>query len=330
MAGNLGLLPTTTVGSFPKPDYLKKARAAVRKGKAPASDLPPLEEKATRECVAMQERVGLDILVDGEFDRGDMTTFFAEKLNGMGVSGLVRSYGNRYYRKPIIESAIRRTRPLTVEMFRFAQGLTKRPVKGIFTGPYTMVDWSFDEHYPSRRDAMLAMAEQLHLEAVELEKAGAKYIQVDEPAISTRPEEMETAIEAMGIVVDGLKATTITHVCYGDFEKVYPKILDLPIDIFDLEFANSDFDLLERIKKVPFAKGVSVGVLDVHVPEIEPQARVEGWIRRALEVIPAEKIWISPDCGLKTRTGKEAEKKLEVMVAATHTLRKELGTVTFL
>ena len=324
MANDMGLLPTTTVGSFPKPDYLKRARSAVRKGKASEADLTELQEKATRDCIAMQEEIGLDILVDGEFDRGDMTTFFAEKLGGMGVSGLVRSYGNRYYRKPIIQDRIQRDRPLTVEVFRMAQELASRPMKAIFTGPYTMVDWSFDEHYPSRRDAMLAMAEQLHLEAVELEKAGAKYIQIDEPAISTRPEEMDTAIEAMGIVVDGIQATTLTHVCYGDFEKIYPKILDLPIDIFDLEFANSDFDLLDQVRKAPFTKGVSVGVLDVHTPKIEDQAKVEGWIRRALEVLPAEKVWISPDCGLKTRTEEEARKKLEVMVSAVRKVRGEL------
>ena len=324
MPNDLGLLPTTTVGSFPKPDYLKKARSAVRKGKASEADLKDLQQKATRECVAMQERVGLDILVDGEFDRGDMATFFAEKLDGMSVSGLVRSYGNRYYRKPIIKSRLQRTRPLTVEMFQFAQELTSKPMKAIFTGPYTMVDWSFDEHYSSRRDAMLAMAEQLHAEAVELEKEGAKFIQIDEPAISTRPEEMDVAIEAMGIVVDGLKATTLTHVCYGDFDKIYPKILELPIDVFDLEFANSEFNLLDRIREVPFTKGVSVGVLDVHSHKVEETAKVEGWIRKAIGVLPIEKVWISPDCGLKTRTEEEAEKKLEVMVAATRAVRASL------
>ena len=273
----------------------------------------------------MQERLDIDILVDGEFDRGDMTTFFAEKLEGMGVSGLVRSYGNRYYRKPIIDGRVTRKAPLTVDMFRFAQNLTDRPVKAILTGPYTMVDWSFDEHYPSRRDAMLSMAEALHEEVVHLEKEGAKFIQVDEPAISTRPEEMDTAIEAMGIVVDGLKATTLTHICYGDFQKIYPQIQDLPVDVFDLEFVNSDFDLLELFKETPWKKGVSVGVLDVHSHKIEEQEQVEAWIRRTLDVLPVEQVWLSPDCGLKTRQPGEAEAKLAVMVAAAKAVRGELA-----
>jgi 5-methyltetrahydropteroyltriglutamate--homocysteine methyltransferase len=209
-------------------------------------------------------------------------------------------------------------------MYRFAQSLTEKPIKGMLTGPYTMVDWSFDEHYPSRRDAMLAMAEALHQEVAALEKEGARYIQIDEPAVSTRPEEMDLAIEAMGVVTDGIKATTITHVCYGDFDKIYPAIQEMPVDVFDLEFANSDFDLLHRIREHPFTKGISVGVLDVHVPDIEDQATVEGWIRKTLEVIPPEKVWISPDCGLKTRTPDEAEKKLAVMVAAVRRIRDEI------
>ncbi|MCJ7510443.1 MAG: methionine synthase, partial [Dehalococcoidia bacterium] len=186
-----GLL-TTTVGSFPKPDYLTQARNQFSLGKISRQELAALERQATAEVIRLQEEVGLDILVDGEMERGDMVAYFAELLTeSMAISGLVRSYGNRYYRKPIIIGKLHWQGPMTVEMWRYAQGLTTKPVKGMLTGPYTMVDWSFDEYYESRREAVLDMARVIHQEAVELEKAGARYIQVDEPAASTRPEEME-------------------------------------------------------------------------------------------------------------------------------------------
>ena len=187
------LLQTTSVGSFPKPDYLVSARNLYAKSQLSREELGELEKKATREVIALQERLGLDILVDGEMERGDMTAFFAEQLEGMGISGLVRSYGNRYYRKPIVVGPIRRVKPMTVPMYQFAQSLTEKPVKGMLTGPYTMTDWSFNEHYPSRRDTILAFAQVIREEAEDLQRAGARYIQIDEPALSTRPDELAAA-----------------------------------------------------------------------------------------------------------------------------------------
>ena len=320
-----GLL-TTTVGSFPKPDYLAQARNQFSLGKIGREELEALERQATAEVISLQEEVGLDILVHGEMERGDMVAYFAELLSeSMAISGLVRSYGNRYYRKPIIIGKLHWQGPMTVEMWRYAQGLTAKPVKGMLTGPYTMVEWSFDEHYESRREAVLDMARVIHQEAVELEKAGARYIQVDEPAASTRPEEMELVAQGLAVVTEGLKAKTITHMCYGDFARVFDQIARLPVDQLDIETANSDYDLLELFRRHRFDKEVALGVLDVHDHRVETVEEVKEGIRKGLEVLPPERLYIDPDCGLKTRTWEEAAAKLRVMVQAVREVRHELG-----
>ena len=321
----MSVLLTTTVGSFPKPSYLKKARAAAARGEMSREELHELELRATREVIALQEEVGLDVLVDGEMERGDMTTFFAEKMGGFAVSGLVRSYGNRYYRKPIVVGPVEWRSPMTVNMYDYATGLTDKPVKGILTGPYTMTDWSFDEYYGSRERLVMALAEELRREVDALESAGASWIQIDEPALSVRPEELPLAIRAMKIMTDGVKARTVSHICYGDFETIYPELLELPVDQLDLELANSDFDMLELFRRAPFTKEIGLGVVDVHTHrDDDPRAVAEG-IRRTLELIPAERVFVDPDCGLKTRTTEEARRKLTIMVEAVQRVRAELA-----
>lgn len=318
-------LLTTSVGSFPKPDYLRKARNLYSRQKISAAELKELEQKATREVIAMQEELGLDILVHGEMERGDMTTYFAERLEGMGVSGLVRSYGNRYYRKPVARGPIVRKVPMTVAMYRYAQSLTTKPVKGMLTGPYTMCDWSFNEYYPDRREMVLALAEVLRDEVKDLQDAGAKYIQIDEPALSTRPEEIELAIEAMGIVTAGISAKTISHICYGEFATIYPRLLDLPVDQLDLEFANSGYANLDIFRDPKFTKEVAVGVLDIHSHRIETKDEVKAGIEKALEVFDPDLVYIDPDCGLKTRTWDETREKLAVMMDAVREVRTQHG-----
>jgi 5-methyltetrahydropteroyltriglutamate--homocysteine methyltransferase len=318
---------TTSVGSFPKPGYVQEARNQHAAGRLSRAELAEVERRATREVIALQEELGIDILVHGEMERGDMVVFFAEQLDGMKIGGLVRSYGNRYYHKPVITGELRWPGPLTVDVWRFAQGLTEKPLKGILTGPYTMVDWSFDEHYGSRREAVLAMARVVRREAEELVKAGARFVQVDEPAASTRPEEMELLSEALGIVTRGLSAKTITHICYGDFAQVFHHIVNLPVDQLDLEMSNSDYDLLELIRQheSEFRKELAIGVLDVHSHVIETVEQVKAGIKKGLEVLPPERLYVDPDCGLKTRTWQEAEAKLRVMVQAVHEVKQELG-----
>jgi 5-methyltetrahydropteroyltriglutamate--homocysteine methyltransferase len=321
------LFPTTSVGSFPKPDYLKKARTQHQKGAIDDKELERLERKATEEWIRLQEQIGIDILVDGEMYRGDMAAYFADRLDGFESSGLVRSYGNRFYKKPIAKREIRFREPITVAWWRFAQGLTDKPVKGILTGPYTMMDWSFNEAYPDRKALTLALAHALREEVDALVEAGCKYVQIDEPAVSTRPEELEIAIEAMHICTDGLPddVKTISHICYGDFAAIYPAMLRIPVDQLDLEMSNSELDMLGLFGRSEFTKEIAFGAVDVHSHELESVEQVKERVRAALEVIPAEKITLDPDCGLKTRTTDETVDKLKVIVQAARDLREEQG-----
>ena len=315
---------TTSVGSLPKPDYIVKARSRFARKEIDRAELRELEKKATREWVEFQDSIGTDVVVDGEQYRGDMVAFFAEELPGLEIGGLVRSYGNRFYRKPIATGPIGRDKPVTVEWWEYAQSLTEAPVKGMLTGPYTICDWSFNEHYSSRRDFVLDLAKAIRDEALDLERAGAKFIQIDEPAASTRMDELDLVIEAMRIVTEPLSAHTITHICYGDFHRAYPKMLDIPVDQIDLEFANSDYALLDDFSEHPFSKFIGLGVSDVHTHAIESSDEMAEGIRRALKLIPPERIFVDPDCGLKTRTVDEAKTKLTNIKAAVDQVRAEL------
>ncbi len=321
----MSALQTTSVGSMPKPDYLLHARAKASKGDLGPKELRALEEKATTEWVRFQDEIGIDILVDGEQYRGDMATYFAENLEGMEVSGLVRSYGNRYYKKPIIVGELRRAGPISVDWYRYAQGLTEKPVKGMITGPYTMMDWSFDEHYGSREETAMAFAKLLHEEARDLEAAGAKIVQVDEPALATRSDELPLVVKAVGAVTKGLDAKTILHTCYGNYVDIYSYFNRLPVDQLDLEMSNSGLDLLDRFRKDPLRKEIAFGVVDVHSHVIETKAQVVERIEKALSLFDPQKLFIDPDCGLKTRTVDEAKAKLRVIVEATRSVKAEHG-----
>src|SRR5256885_10345585 len=271
----------TQVGSLPKPDYILEARSMAHRGLLTPEELLELEQRATQEWIEFEDEIGVDILVDGEMYRGDMVAYFAEHLTGFEEGGLVRAYGNRYYRKPIATGAVVRPGPITVDWWRYAQSLTERPVKGMLTGPYTICDWSFDDHFGSRREMVMALAEVVRQEAADLEAAGARYIQIDEPAVSTRLDELELAIEAMGIVTSGLRAHTTTHMCYGRFEEVYPRLLDIPVDEIDLEMTNSGLELLRCFRQHPFTKDIGFGVVDVHSHRVPSVAEVKGHIYRA-------------------------------------------------
>ena len=319
-----GLL-TTAVGSFGKPRYLQQARNDYAAERIDAAELDRLTLQATREIIELQERLGIDILVHGEMERGDMVAYFADLLPGMYTGGLVRSYGNRYYHKPVIYDELAWDKPVTVDFWRYAQSLTSRPVKGMLTGPYTLVEWSFDEYYPDRRSAVLAMAEVVRQEALALQQAGARYIQIDEPACSTRHADLPLVCEAMGIVTRGLTAKTITHICYGDFITAYDQLAQMPVDQIDIELANRNYDLLELIEAKPLPQEIGLGVLDVHTHEIESVDEVVGGIERALALLPPERIYVDPDCGLKTRTWEQCEAKLRVMVEAVQRVKATHG-----
>ncbi len=317
----LPLLPTTTVGSLPKPPELVAARARFARGALSQRELDGLAEEAVVVWLRRQEDLGLDILVDGEMCRGDMVAYFADQLDGMELGGLVRAYGNRYYHKPVIRGPVRWEQPMTVGWWRFAQSHTTKPVKAIITGPYTLMDWSFNEYYPDRRSACLALAHEMRKEVEALAAAGAKIIQVDEPALSVRPDELPAALEATRIVTNGLPIYSITHACYGAFETIYPGMLDLPTHNLDLAISQSAIDWIGTLRGAPFTKDLSVGVLDVHTYAVESVHAVQARIERALELVRPEALWVTPDCGLKTRTAEQAIEKLGNMVAATALVR---------
>jgi 5-methyltetrahydropteroyltriglutamate--homocysteine methyltransferase len=322
----LPILPTTAVGSYPKPGYLLEARRKYLRKQISREELTALERTATQEWIRIQEELGLDLLVDGEQYRGDMVAYFADEMEGFAIAGLVRSYGNRFYPKPVVVGPVGRKSPVTVEWYTYAQSLTSRPVKGMLTGPYTIAEWSFNEHYPTRRDLVLELARAIHDEVVDLERAGARYIQIDEPAIHTRPEEdFELAVEAMEIVTAGVSAYTVSHICYGDVPKIYPAMLRLAVDQLDLALKNEEFGLLETFRRSAFTKDIGLGVVDAHSHRVESVEEVADGIRRTLEVIPPGKVYLSPDCGLKTRTVDETIGKLRVMVEAAHLVRRELA-----
>jgi 5-methyltetrahydropteroyltriglutamate--homocysteine methyltransferase len=321
-------LNTSAVGSYPKPDYLVQARNAYARGKISCQELGELEKKATAFWIRIQEEVGLDVLVHGEMERGDMVAYFAELMpQSMKIGGLVRSYGNRYYHKPIIVDKLRWPGPMTVEMWQYAQSLTNRPVKGMLTGPYTMVEWSFDEYYPSRREAVMDMARVLREEVKALVAAGCRYIQIDEPAIHTRPEEdFDLAVEAFQLVVKDIDAIFHTHICYGEVEKIYPQMLRLPVRQIHLALKNTDFEYLKLLQQHPWdpEKELGAGVVDVHVRRVEEPEEVAQGIRQVLQYVPPERVWVLPDCGLKTRTVEEAQAKLKAMVDGVRLVKREL------
>lgn len=322
---DLPLFPISTVGSFPKTPELAEARPGFARNQITRNEIEALEKKATEFWVRTQEEIGIDVLVDGEQYRGDMVAYFAELMEGFQPGGLVRSYGNRYYHKPVITGAVKWPGPMTVAWWKWTQSLTDKPVKGMLTGPYTTMDWSFNDHYPSRHAACLALARELRKEVEALIEAGARIIQVDEPALSVRPEELPFAIEAMHLVTDGLPAYFINHACYGAFETIYPDMLGLPVDNLDLAISNSALDLLKIFEKDPFTKDLSLGVLDVHSHVVEAVDQVRERIMRGVRVQPVDRLWVDPDCGLKTRTVEEAIGKMRAMVAAVREVRRVVG-----
>ncbi len=318
---DLPFLPLTTVGSFAKPPELKEARRKHREGEITKAELDEEAREATRFWINQQEMMGYDVLVDGEQYRGDMATYFAENLDGFEIGGLVRSYGNRYYRKPIVIDEIIWNEPITADWWKFTRDLTDKPVKGMLTGPYTMMDWTFNEYYDSRADTARAFADAIRLEVQALIDAGCKIIQIDEPACSVRTDEMDLVVEVVDRVVKDMDAYFLTHICYGKFDEIYPKMLDIPVHNFDLEFSNSELYLLDLFEEIPFTKDLSFGAVDVHDHRIENPGIVKQRIEKALSVIPDEKLWVSPDCGLKTRTVDESIGKMEVISTAVQELR---------
>ena len=324
----LPILPTTGVGSFPKPGYVTGSRGR----------LDESSRRATKEFIERQEALGFDVLVDGEFYRGDMATDYYRAL-GYPVADWTRSYDNRFWKKGVVDRSLRRVEPIQLEPFRYAQNLTEMPVKAMLTGPTTLANWGFNSHYKTRDELVYAWAEIVREEARDIAGAGARYIQVDEPAVAERHWETDLFREALRRVTDGLDVYTITHVCYGEFPLVYPNMPYLPVDQIDIELS-SELDLglersslLQMMKKDPLTnhKDVAVGVTDVRPGVgVEDVKTVTKRIRTALEVLGStdkalQRIWIDPDCGFRTTKNPDtAYRKMEVMMEAVKEVRAHL------
>ena len=320
--------PTTVVGSYPKLPPAKKALKARRAGNIGEEEFRRLVEEAIRGVVEDYIWAGVDIISDGEQSREDMVVYFAEIMNGYRPGDWVRIFDNVYFRKPVIYDKLEWPGPMTVDDWKIASKYSQgRPVKGIITGPYTMLEWSFDLYYKDRKEAIMELARVLRRELEALVEAGARYIQIDEPALSTRPvrEEAELLGEALEYMVKGLEAKTIVHICFGRIEKILPYILDYPVDQFDLEFKNSDFRLLPYLKEYGYDKELGYGVIDVHSTQIETVEEVKEAIDKLMNlgILPPEKVYVDPDCGLKRLPREIARAKLKNMVEAAKLAREE-------
>jgi 5-methyltetrahydropteroyltriglutamate--homocysteine methyltransferase len=299
-----------------------------RAGEISEREFNEMVKPAVREVVEDYLWAGVDIISDGEQAREDMVVYFAERFRGFTVGDWVRVFDNEYFRKPVVVSRVEWLEPVTVELWEYASSISSgRPVKGILTGPYTMVEWSFDLHYRDRRELVLDLARVIRREVEELVRRGARYIQVDEPALSTRPwrEDAELVKEALDIIFRGLEAKRIVHICFGRLERILPYILDYPVDQFDLEMKNSNFRLLPYLKEYGYNKEIGYGVVDVHSLQVESVKEIKEAIDKIMkmDIVGPEKIYIDPDCGLKRLPREVAKAKLKNMVEAAKQAREE-------
>lgn len=322
--------PVTVVGSYPKMPEAQEAIKLRRKGVISEEEFHERVKPAIKKVIEDYLWAGVDILSDGEQSREDMVVYFAERLKGYRIGDWVRIFDNVYFRKPVVHEKIEYVAPMAVMDWEYAQSISQgRPVKAILTGPYTMADWSFDTHYGDRRELVLELARVLRREIEEFVKRGARYVQVDEPALPARPrrEEAELVKEALDVMLRGIDAKKIVHICFGRIEKLIPYILEFPVDQIDLEFKNSDFKLLPYLKEYGFNKELGYGVVDVHSLRVETVDEIIEAVERLmkLDILGPEKIYLDPDCGLKRLPREIARQKLRSIAEAAKKLRKQYG-----
>ncbi|WFB82507.1 MULTISPECIES: 5-methyltetrahydropteroyltriglutamate--homocysteine S-methyltransferase [Streptomyces] len=333
----LPLLPTTTIGSFPQTGDLRTARADLRAGRIGTAGYEDRIRAEIQEVVSFQEKTGIDVLVHGEPERNDMVQYFAERLTGYLATrhGWVQSYGTRYVRPPILAGNISRPEPMTVRWTTYAQSLTDRPVKGMLTGPVTMLAWSFVRDDQPRADTARQVALALRDEVADLESAGTGVIQVDEPALretlplraAGRAGYLAWATEAFRLTTAGVRPDTQihTHMCYAEFGDIVRAIDDLDADVISLEAARSHMQVARELAAHGYPREAGPGVYDIHSPRVPDAGEVAALLREGLKAIPAERLWVNPDCGLKTRAWPETRASLEHLVTAARTVRAELS-----
>jgi 5-methyltetrahydropteroyltriglutamate--homocysteine methyltransferase len=330
------LLPTTTIGSFPQTAEVRKARAAFKKGTWSKEQYETFCREEIERVVRFQEDLDIDVLVHGEFERTDMVEYFGERLDGFAFtgSGWVQSYGTRCVKPPVIFGDISRPKPMTVDWSQYAQSLTKRPMKGMLTGPVTILQWSFVRDDQPRRDTAFQIALAVRDEARDLESAGIRVIQIDEPALREGmplhrddwPEYLKWAVEAFRLSACGVRDETQihTHMCYSEFNDIIESIAALDADVISIEASRSDMELLEAFARFRYPNEIGPGIYDIHSPRVPEIEEMIGRLQKALRTIPAEQLWVNPDCGLKTRAWPEVRASLGNMVEAAKSMRRTL------
>uniref|UniRef100_UPI00402ABD8B 5-methyltetrahydropteroyltriglutamate-- homocysteine S-methyltransferase n=1 Tax=Succinivibrio sp. TaxID=2053619 RepID=UPI00402ABD8B len=332
----LPLFPTTTIGSFPQTTEVRANRKAFRTGEISKEQYIEFNKKKIAECIALQEDLGLDVLVHGEFERNDMVEYFGQHLEGylFTEKAWVQSYGTRCVKPPVIWGDISRANPITVDWSVYAQNKTDKPLKGMLTGPVTILNWSFPREDIPIKQSVLQLALALRDEVLDLEKRGIKIIQIDEAALREKlplrksdwySEYLDFAIPSFRLVHSGVKATTQihTHMCYSEFTDIIPAIDDMDADVISFEASRSDLLILDSLKKNNFKTEVGPGVYDIHSPRIPSKEEIKVVLEKILKKVAPEKLWVNPDCGLKTRQDKEVKPSLKNLVDAAKELRNE-------
>jgi len=331
----LPLYPTTTIGSFPQTAEIRHARARHRAGMLEAADYAAAMRAEIAHAVREQESLGLDVLVHGEAERNDMVEYFAELLQGFAVTqhGWVQSYGSRCVKPPILYGDVARPAPMTLEWTAYAQSLTRRPMKGMLTGPVTLLQWAFVRDDQPRADSALQLALAVRDEVADLEAAGIRVIQIDEPAIREGlplrrvewDEHLAWAVRVFRLSSAGVgDATQIhTHMCYSEFHDILPSIAAMDADVITIETSRSDMELLEAFAEFHYPNDIGPGVYDIHSPRVPALAEMTRLLDKAAQVIPPRRLWVNPDCGLKTRGWPETRAALALMVEAAKKMRGE-------
>ncbi|MDA2880693.1 MAG: 5-methyltetrahydropteroyltriglutamate--homocysteine S-methyltransferase [Lactococcus cremoris] len=333
---NLPLLPTTTIGSFPQTPEIRKSRLQYKRGELSKSDYEAFLEEKIKECLELQENIGLDVLVHGEFERNDMVEYFGEQLDGyiFTQKAWVQSYGTRCVKPPIVWGDITRPQAMTVRWSAYAQSQTSKPVKGMLTGPVTILNWSFPREDISLKESTLQLALAVQEEVLDLEKSGVKIIQIDEAALREKlplrrsdwySEYLDWAIPAFRLVHSKVKSETQihTHMCYSEFEDIIPSIDAMDADVISFEASRSQLSIIDALKAHHFQTLVGPGVYDIHSPRIPSSQEIKIQLEKILNKLPIEQVWVNPDCGLKTRGNKETIPSLTHLVEATKEVRKE-------
>ncbi|HEX2178545.1 MAG TPA: 5-methyltetrahydropteroyltriglutamate--homocysteine S-methyltransferase, partial [Actinomycetota bacterium] len=336
---NLPLFPTTTIGSYPQTDEIRRARAQLRKGAITQEQYVDEMKHEVERVIRFQENLDIDVLVHGEPERNDMVQYFAEQMDGylFTTNGWVQSYGSRYVRPPIIYGDIHRPHPMTVEWATYAQSLTDRPVKGMLTGPVTMLVWSFVRDDQPWSDTCTQLALAIRDEVNDLEAAGFKVIQVDEAALregmplrSERAKDyLDWAVRCFRLTTSGVSDRTNIqmHMCYSEFGDIIDAIDNLDADVALIEAARSNMELLEDFAKAGYMRAVGPGVYDIHSPRVPSVDEMADKLRVAAAKLERRWIWVNPDCGLKTRAWAETEPSLKNMVEAAAQVRKEFAAL---